>query len=131
VRGIAERERLGIFHIDTGNRWTPGDLENSSGWKPRVPTELDVQDGRLTGVRYDGATAELAYDGSGKGSETASRATRRALARCRVRAFRIRVLEPTIAWGDGRRDAIPGHRSRLGAGPVERDATRLKERRHR
>src|SRR5262245_65190712 len=33
VRGYAGREQLGIFHIDTGNRWTPGDLDNVTGWK--------------------------------------------------------------------------------------------------
>src|SRR5262245_33324375 len=67
VRGFADRERLGIFQIDTGNRWTPGDLENSSGWKPRVATELEIRKGKLNGVSYDSATAELHYDGSGKG----------------------------------------------------------------
>ena len=36
VRGYRETEHLGIFHLDTRNRWTPGDLDNERGWKPRV-----------------------------------------------------------------------------------------------
>jgi hypothetical protein len=108
VRGYAGREQLGIFHIDTGNRWTPGDLDNSSGWKPRVATELKVLGGKATGVRYDPATAELAYDGSGDGSETMSVQLAAPSQGAVSRTFRIRVLQPTVAWGVGAPQRYPG-----------------------
>jgi len=53
VRGYVDRELLGIFHIDTGNRWAPGDLDNDAGWQPRIDTDLEVIDGSLAGVSYE------------------------------------------------------------------------------
>jgi hypothetical protein len=108
VRGYPGRERLGIFHIDTGNRWTPGDLENESGWKPRVATELGFARGRLTGVRYDSTTADLVYDGSGEGNETATVELTAPSLGVASSQFRIRVLEPTAAWGAGAAARFPG-----------------------
>ena len=131
VRGIADRERLGIFHIDTGNRWTPGDLDNSSGWKPRVPTELDIQDGRLSGVRYDSATADAAYDGSGNGNETAVVQLDAPSLGVASARFRIRVLEPTIAWGVGAATRFPDIGLDSGQVPWKEMQRSLQERRHR
>jgi hypothetical protein len=108
VRGFADREHLGIFHIDTGNRWKPGDLDNQSGWKPRVETSLVTLEGAVTGVRYDPATAVLTYDGSGKGSETAVVQLEATSLGVSSPQFRIRVLQPTVAWGDGAASRFPG-----------------------
>jgi hypothetical protein len=108
VRGFAGSEQLGIFHIDTANRWEPGDLDNDAGWRPNVATQLDVLQGDITGVIYDPSTAVLSYDGSGSGTQTAT-VTLSAPTHSTVSAnFRIRVLEPTIAWGIGAANRFPG-----------------------
>jgi len=108
VRGYAGQEQLGIYHIDTGNRWTPGDLDNTTGWKPRIATELDMLDGSVTGVRYDPATAVLSYDGSGSGSQTVIVQLDAPSRGATSARFRIRVLQPTIAWGVGAAARYPG-----------------------
>jgi hypothetical protein len=108
VRGYAEREQLGIFHVDTGNRWAPGDLDNSAGWRPRIDTQLELIDGSLAGVTYDPDTAELSYDGTGRGTQTAVvriEAPTRGVASAN---FRIRVLQPTLAWGERAAERFPG-----------------------
>jgi len=107
VRGYADREMLGIFHIDTGNRWAPGDLDNDAGWQPRIDTNLEVVDGSLAGVSYDASTAVLRYDGGGSGNQTATvrlTAPGRSVSSAR---FRIRVLQPTVVWGVGAATRFP------------------------
>jgi hypothetical protein len=107
VRGYADRELLGIFHIDTGNRWAPGDLDNDAGWQPRIDTNLEVVDGSLAGVSYDASTAVLRYDGGGSGNQTATvrlTAPGRSVSSAR---FRIRVLQPTVVWGVGAATRFP------------------------
>ena len=99
VRGYAETEHMGIFHLDTQNRWRPGDLENQSGWKPRISTQLEIVAGSLSGVSYDASTGILSYDGSGSGSETATVHLTAPSANARSEEFNVRVLAPTIAWG--------------------------------
>ena len=111
IRGYAESEHLGIFHLDTLNRWSPGDLENRSGWKPRVATSLDVVDGSLTGVTYDSATGVLSYDGRGTGTETATVTLSAPSQGVVSQRFNVRVLAPTLAWGNGAASRFPaiGH----------------------
>ena len=109
VRGYAETEHLGIFHLDTQNRWTPGDLENQSGWKPRVVTQLNMVSGNsIAGVSYDPATGVLNYDGSGSGSETITVYLSAPAENVRSTEFNIRVLAPTIAWGVNAAARFPG-----------------------
>ena len=99
VQSYAETEHLGIFHLDTSNRWTPGDLDNGSGWAPRVATQLDVLDGQLNGVSYDSGTGILSYDGKGGAGWALvqlSAPTRGALSN----AFYVRVLMPDAIWGE-------------------------------
>ncbi len=108
VRGYRESEQLGIFHIDTLNRWTPGDLDNQSGWKPRIATELEYVTGSLVGVRYDAATGLLSYDGSGSGTETARVKLRAPSQNAVSEEFNVRVLAPTIAWGTDASRRFPG-----------------------
>jgi hypothetical protein len=99
VRGYAETEHMGIFHLDTLNRWVPGDLENRSGWKPRIATQLVVVSGSMSGVTYDPATGVLSYNGFGSGSETATVYLEAPSVNARSAEFSVRVLAPTIAWG--------------------------------
>jgi hypothetical protein len=101
VRGYAESENLGIFHLDTGNRWAPGDLDNRAGWRPRIETQLDILDGSLANVSYDAATGKLRYDGAGSGSQTATVRLSAPSRSATSERFRIRVLQPTVAWGIG------------------------------
>jgi hypothetical protein len=108
VRGRRENEHLGIFHLDTRNRWTPGDLHNRSGWTPRVATQLEVLDGEVDGVSYESATGILSYDGSGAGTATA-RVRLSAPSESAVSLeFNVRVLQPTIAWGVDADSRFPG-----------------------
>ena len=108
VRGYRETEHLGIFHLDTRNRWTPGDLRNQSGWKPRVATRLEVIDGSVDGVTYDSSTGILSYDGSGDGTATARVRLEAPSESASSQEFRVRVLKPTIAWGVGAAQRFPG-----------------------
>lgn len=108
VRGYPETEHMGIFHLDTLNRWTPGDLENETDWSPRIPTELVTVSGSLSGVRYDAATGVLSYDGSGRGSETATVRLSAPVTNVQSEEFQVRVLEPTLAWGEGANQRFPG-----------------------
>jgi hypothetical protein len=108
VRGYRETEHLGIFHLDTRNRWTPGDLRNESGWKPRVATRLEVIDGSVDGVTYDSATGILSYDGSGDSTATARVRLEAPSESASSQEFRVRVLKPTIAWGLGAAQRFPG-----------------------
>lgn len=101
VRGYAETQNLGIFHLDTLNRWSPGDLENRSNWKPRISTQMDIVDGSITGVAYDPATAVLRYDGTGSGTETATVTLSAPGAGVVSQRFNVRVLAPTLVWGNG------------------------------
>src|SRR5262245_12507386 len=96
VRGYRESEQLGIFQLDTLNRWRPGDFDNAAGWRPRVATELQLVSGSLTGVRYDPNSGVLSYDGSGAGTETAR--VRLAAPDLSVSSdeFNVRVLAPTL-----------------------------------
>jgi Putative Ig domain len=107
VRGYRETEHLGIFHLDTRNRWTPGDLDNSSGWKPRVATRLEVVSGSVDGVSYDPATGILSYDGSGRRTATAGVRLEAPSEDARSQPFNVRVLEPTVAWGEGAARRFP------------------------
>ena len=108
VRGYSETEHLGIFHLDTRNRWTPGDLRNESGWRPRVETRLEVIDGEVDGVTYDPATGILRYDGTGNGTATARVRLNAPTESASSQEFRVRVLEPTVAWGVGAAQRFPG-----------------------
>ncbi len=108
VRGYSETEHLGIFHLDTRNRWTPGDLRNESGWRPRVETRLEVIDGEVDGVTYDPATGILSYDGTGNGTATARVRLNAPTESASSQEFRVRVLEPTVAWGVGAAQRFPG-----------------------
>jgi Putative Ig domain len=107
VRGYRESEHLGIFHLDTRNRWTPGDLDNRAGWKPRVETRLEIIDGSVEGVTYDPATGILSYDGSGKGTTTARVRLTAASENANSEPFNVRVLQPTMAWGEGAARRFP------------------------
>ena len=108
VRGYAETEHMGIFHLDTQNRWAPGDLENLSGWRPRVVTQLVNLSGSVTGVSYDPATGVLSYDGSGSGSETVTVYLSAPSEGARSSEFNIRVLAPTVVWGEDAASRFPG-----------------------
>ena len=108
VRGYRETEQLGIFHLDTRNRWTPGDLRNESGWRPRVETRLEVIGGNVDGVSYDPATGILSYDGTGNGTATARVRLVASTESASSQEFRVRVLEPTVAWGAGAAGRFPG-----------------------
>src|SRR4030095_4630457 len=98
----------GIFHLDTLNRWKPGDIDNAAGWRPRIATELQVVSGSLTGVSYDPDTGVLSYDGSGAGTETASVKLAAPSLSVSSGEFNVRVLAPTLAWGGGAAQRFPG-----------------------
>jgi hypothetical protein len=103
VRGIPEVEQMGIYLLDTGNRWPHGDATNAAGWRSRVATAChDLP----AGVTYDSETATLTYDGSGDGDDTAQ---------CRIAsccaespAFAVRVLRARYAYGPGANVSHPG-----------------------
>ena len=98
VESYPETEHLGPFHLDNSNRWTPGDLTNSSGWRPRLPTRLEVLDGFLDGVDYDQDTGILRYDGNGAVGWALVQLVSPNVG-ARSNPFYIRVLRPSVIWG--------------------------------
>lgn len=98
VRGFAERQNLGIWHIDAGNRWSPGDLRNESGWQPRVATQLEVIEGSLNGLSYDSSTAELSYDGAAAGGWARVRLVAPSKSAASAEFF-VRIVVPDAIWG--------------------------------
>ncbi len=114
VRGYRESEHLGIFHLDTRNRWTPGDLDNESGWKPRVATELEVIDG---GLRRRRATtprpASCSYDGTGKGTADRTRPARRRRRKPSARRSSTSACCSRPSPGASAPHALSRHRPRL------------------
>ena len=98
VQSFAESEHLGIFHIDTTNRWTPGDLNNDSGWTPRIGTQLEVLQGTLDGVKYDSGTGILSYDGKGDAGWALVQLSAPSW-NARSKPFFVRVLIPDAIWG--------------------------------
>lgn len=102
VRGYADTEHLGIFHIDTANRWAPGDLTNADGWAPNVATELAVLSGSMpAGLSYSSATGVLTYDGSEPTGATRSVTVKLRTTDLAAESaeFRVRILRPTLVWG--------------------------------
>ena len=102
VRGIAETVQLGPFQIDPTNRWTAGDLTRQSGWTSLWPTRLvDAASGDpvpSAALAYDALTAELKYAGVWSGDWTVRLET--TSGEFKSAPFRIRVLTPTIVYGD-------------------------------
>lgn len=98
VQSFAEAEHLGIFHLDTANRWAPGDLENKTGWTPKVTTQLQILQGTLAGVTYDTASGILSYDGKG-GPGWALVQLSAPSKGARSNPFYVRVLVPDAIWG--------------------------------
>jgi hypothetical protein len=98
VQSFAESEHLGIFHIDTTNRWTPGDLNNDSGWTPRIGTQLEILQGTLQGVNYDSGTGILSYDGKGGAGWALVQLSAPSFG-ARSKPFFVRVLIPDAIWG--------------------------------
>jgi hypothetical protein len=108
VRGYPDKEQMGIFQLDTRNRWTPGDLENRSGWRARVDTQLNIVEGSLSGLTYDPSSAILRYDGTGSGTQTVTVTLSAPTEDSESEQFNIRILQPTIAWGDRADTRFPG-----------------------
>ncbi len=102
VRGLAETVQLGPFQVDPSNRWTAGDLTRASGWISGHPTRLvDAASGQAVpsaAMNYEGSTAELRYAGQWSGDLTVRLETVSGSARSAD--FRIRVLTPTVVYGD-------------------------------
>jgi hypothetical protein len=104
VRGFTgQSEHLGPWMIDPANRWTPGDIENASGWVPNRATTLTREDGLPlpNGVSYNSSTGVLSYNGADGTSPSESFTVRLAAGVSRSNAFRVRVLRPTAIWGTG------------------------------
>lgn len=121
VEGFPETEHLGIYHLDPANRVRPGDPfwrdgtelqrheENGAGfWAPITAVELRAggvtNNSPLPGITYDPATAKLTYDGTGgKGDVTVTLAAPgKAVGGGDELSneFRIRILRPTVVWGE-------------------------------
>jgi hypothetical protein len=108
LRGFAETEQMGIFQLDTDNRWTPGDLRRLAGWASVVQPALVVESGSMTDVTYNAVTGELTYNGGGSGNQEAVCHFRATIegATLDSPSFRVRVRQPTVLWGFGAHDYV-------------------------
>ena len=102
VRGIAQTVQLGFYQLDPSNRWPAGDVEGTEPWLSRRATRLvDATSGTpVLGqiVTYADQSGELAYAGKWSGDVTVRLET--ADSAVRSVPFRIRVLTPTVAFGE-------------------------------
>lgn len=109
VRGRSELVQMGIWQIDPENRWAPGDQTRASGWTSnRITRLINVATGQPAVMfGYDGSTAQLAYAGAWAGDVTVRIETLDgAIA---SNPFRIRVLTPTVVYGDNAAAASTTH----------------------
>jgi hypothetical protein len=102
IRGMPQIVPLGFYQIDPTNRWPPGDVEGNSDWLSKHPTQLVEA---TTGipivsdiVTYGQDSAELGYNGKWSGDVNVR--IRKVGTSIQSEPFRIRVLTPTIVWGD-------------------------------
>jgi hypothetical protein len=100
VRGVPQVVQLGFYQIDPGNRWPAGDLERASGWQSSRPTQLvdAVSGAAVSQFGYGATTGELTYNGAWSGDITVR--LKEAFGSARSEPFRIRVLTPTVVYGD-------------------------------
>ena len=98
VRGYAETEHMGIFQLDTQNRWTPGDLDNSSGWKPRIQTQLVTESGSLKRCNVRSCHGRPVVRRLGQRLRDSHGVPDRSDAVGPFSVFNVRVLQPTMVW---------------------------------
>jgi hypothetical protein len=100
IEGVPETIQLGPWQLDPHNRWKPGDLTRTSGWKSRFQTRLLTAGSKPLpkGLQYSSDTAELRYSGEAVGDVTVRLET--ADGSSSTEPFRIRVLRPTVVYGD-------------------------------
>ena len=102
IRGIKQIVPLGFYQLDPANPWPPGDVEGASDWLSRRATRLvDAATGApvLSNIlSYGEQSGELGYDGVWSGDLTVRLQTLDAAVRSAP--FRIRVLTPTVVYGD-------------------------------
>jgi hypothetical protein len=100
IEGVPETIQLGPWQLDPVNPWTPGDFTRASGWKSRIPTRLVTEGpGPLpAGLAYASETGELRYTGGTVGDVIVRLKT--ADGSKGTAPFRIRVLRPTVVYGD-------------------------------
>jgi hypothetical protein len=101
VRGMPQVVQLGFYQLDPNNRWPAGDVERASGWLSKHPTQLVDEAGAAVVkniVSYDERTSELSYAGLWSGDITVR--IKKIGTNVQSEPFRIRVLTPTVVWGD-------------------------------
>jgi hypothetical protein len=112
VRGIAEHDDLCQFIVDPNNRLQPGQTAWLTGaiyqkhadhgggnWSPsRAVTVLGTLP---AGVTWDAGLARLVYDGSGTPTASETVTVRLKAGAIESENFNVRVLVPTIVYGDG------------------------------
>jgi hypothetical protein len=112
VRGIAEHDDLCQFIVDPNNRLQPGQTAWLTGaiyqkhadhgggnWSPsRAVTVLGTLP---AGVTWDAGLARLVYDGSGTPTASETVTIRLKAGAIESENFNVRVLVPTIVYGDG------------------------------
>lgn len=100
IRGLPQVVQLGFYQIDPANPWTPGDLDRSLGWLSNRFTRLvDAASGQpVTMFGYDERTGELSYSGAWSGDVTVR--LMQLGGTVQSLPFRIRVISPTVVYGD-------------------------------
>ena len=102
IRGIPQVVQLGFYQVDYKNPWPPGDVERASGWESKHPTRLvDAATGQPVVsniVNYAEGSGELSYNGTWSGDVMVR--IRKVGSSIQSEPFRIRVLTPTVVWGD-------------------------------
>ena len=92
--------QLGFYQIDPRNPWPAGDVERASRWLSNHPTQLvDATSGSaLSQFGYEERTAELTYNGNWSGDVMVK--FKQKGGSVESMPFRIRVLTPTVVYGD-------------------------------
>ena len=102
IRGIRQIVPLGFYQLDPANPWPAGDVEGQSDWLSRHATRLvDATSGApvLSNIlSYGEQSGEVGYDGVWSGDLTVR--IKEIAGPAESAPFRIRVLTPTVVYGD-------------------------------
>ena len=109
IRGIPQVVQLGFYQIDPANPWPAGDVERASGWLSNYPTRLvDATTGApVTLLQYEERTGELTFGGNWSGDLTVR--LQQLGGSAQSNAFRIRVLTPTVVYGENAHSIAQQH----------------------
>ena len=113
VAGLADSTNLGIYLLDTANRWKAGDLADDSTWRVRsgITVELiNVNTGATIAdsfLAFNASTAKLTFSGADTPTPRLYDVQFRIDGQLSA-PFKIRIQRPTFSFGDESYETLTG-----------------------